>query len=87
MQAGNTALWRAAFAGQTMVARILIAAGADKEAKSGSSNATTPLMAAAYCGHAQMVQLLCDCQVDRAAATTLGRTAAYFAIEYKHWDV
>eukprot|EP00658_Telonema_sp_P-2_P026608 TRINITY_DN2075_c0_g1_i2.p1 TRINITY_DN2075_c0_g1~~TRINITY_DN2075_c0_g1_i2.p1 ORF type:complete len:294 (-),score=51.87 TRINITY_DN2075_c0_g1_i2:101-982(-) len=80
---GRTALHCATESGHTEVVRLLVVAGADKEAFDNLGR--TPLMTAAWCGHLNAVRYLC--RIARAnvdARSTVGMTALHFAARYDH---
>ena len=77
-QEGNTALTRSVESGQADCARLLLSAGADKNAQTESQ--MTPLMIAAHGGHAVCVRLLLDADADKDAKDVSGRTALIFAV-------
>lgn len=59
---GMTALYKAAYTGQTEIARILLRNGADVD--DGHNDGTTPLHAAARKGHGDIVRILLDYKAD-----------------------
>jgi ankyrin repeat protein len=72
-------LHSAAATGRVECARLLIAAGADVNARQGGG--FVPLHSAAQSGNEELSRLLLDAGADPSAQTDDGRTAADFALE------
>ncbi len=87
--AGLTLLTAAAGPGQISLVKLLLAAGADVNAKSAVDlfgKIRTPLMAAAEGGWIEIVHILLEAGADTNASVE-GKTALDFAMENKHADV
>ena len=80
-----TPLASAAAAKQTEIARLLIAHGANVNARAASGH--IPLHEAAGNGNVELVKLLIESGADVNAKTDDGKTPLDFAIEYKRSDV
>ena len=80
------ALLLAADEGHLEVVRLLLEAGADKEAAT-IDGATTALIVAAGSGHLEVVRLLLEAGADKDAATTDGATALLYATHNGHLEV
>ena len=80
-----TPLASAAAAKQTEIARLLIAHGANVNARAASGH--IPLHEAAGNGNVEMVKLLIENGADVNARTDDGKTPLDFAIEYKRTEV
>jgi ankyrin repeat protein len=80
-----TPLASAAAAKQTELARVLIAHGANVNARAASGH--VPLHEAAANGNVELVKLLIDSGADANAKTDDGKTPLAFAIEYKRDEV
>lgn len=80
-----TPLASAAAAKQTELARVLIAHGANVNARGATGH--VPLHEAAANGNVELVKLLIDSGADRNAKTDDGKTPLDFAIEYKRDEV
>ena len=82
----ETALHVAGIKGDPATVRALLAAGAEVNARNppGQQRHMTPLMWAAYGGHAEMVELLLAGGADPALKDELGNTAAAYAKEAGH---
>jgi len=80
-----TPLASAAAAKQTEIARLLIAHGANVNARAASGH--IPLHEAAGNGNVEMVKLLVENGADVNARTDDGKTPLDFAIEYKRTEV
>jgi len=80
-----TPLASAAAAKQTELARVLIAHGANVNARAASGH--VPLHEAAANGNVELVKLLIDSGADANAKTDDGKTPLDFAIEYKRDEV
>ena len=76
---GNTPLHMAAEQGLTVVAKMLVWAGADMEARAGVSGDVTPLLLAAANCHTATATALLDLGADPRAADSLGSTALEIA--------
>jgi ankyrin repeat protein len=83
--AEGTALGDIASRGGAGMARILLAAGANVDAR--QSGWTTPLMLAAARGNTALVQLLLDAGADVQARDETGRTALDFALARERAEV
>ena len=86
---GLTLLTAAAGPGQIGLVKLLLAAGADVNAKSAVDlfgKICTPLMAAAEGGWTEIVPILLEAGAD-VNASVEGKTALDFAIENRHADV
>ena len=83
-----TPLTAAAGSGQTNLVKLLLAAGADVNAKSnvGFLDIRTPLMVAAESGSAEIVHILLEAGAD-VNVSIEGRTALDFAMKNKHANV
>jgi ankyrin repeat protein len=75
---GSTALHWAAYTGNAEMTRLLLAAGANVQAKSRLGG-LTPLMMAARAGDAAIVKLLVDAKSDVVGANANGTTPLMFA--------
>jgi len=83
---GVTAL-HAALAGPTPeIARALIAAGADVNARQ-AQDGVTPLQEAAHTGRLDLVRLLLEAGADPSVRDAKGRSAADFAAEQGHSEI
>ena len=85
---GNTGIapiYVAAQYGHLRLARLLLEAGADKDA--ARSNGTTPLLIAAGNGHLEVVRLLLGAGADKDTAKSTGATALIIAAENGHLEV
>ncbi len=78
-QTGATPLHRAAQAGQLVVARFLLANGADTEAKDQQWGGRTPLHYAAMAGHKAMIELLLSKKASVRAVDGSGNTPLHLA--------
>ncbi len=76
-RAGNTALMGVAFKGYLPIAQLLIARGADVNARNGAGQ--TALMTAALFGHAAIIELLRGHGADPALTDAMGNTARSIA--------
>jgi len=74
---GWTPLHMAAQAGHEAVAQVLLAAGADKDAK--DRGGLTPLHRAAICGHKAVARVLLAAGADKNAMDKQGRTPMFLA--------
>ena len=83
---GSTALHLASFNGFTEIASYLIDAGADVNSINGGS--FTPLMGAAQSGHADVISLLANSNIDLAQQSPkgFGETALHLAAENGHTE-
>ena len=79
---GSTPMHQAAYYGQKEVAELLIAKGADVNAK--DDNGQTPLFNAAYLGRKEIVELLIAEGADVNAKTDYGKTPLDGANRRKH---
>ncbi len=77
---GLTPLIIAAKNGKDEVVRLLLEAGAEKEAK--SNGGFTPLSAAAYHGHDAVVRLLLEAGADKEATDEWGQTPIIWAYRF-----
>ncbi len=75
-------LHSAAAASQTEIARMLLDAGADVNAR--QEGGFVPLHAAAQSGNAELAELLLERGADKALATEDGRTATDIALQAGH---
>ena len=71
--------------GDVNTARQLIADGVDIDAR--DKNRSTPLMAASYFGHKEIVHLLLDGEADLELTDNMGRTALMYASEAGNTDI
>lgn len=78
---GITALIAAAQEGHTGAAELLIAAGADLNAKT-TPDGFTPLMEAAKAGYAEVISLLLEAGSDPTLTDRVGRNAAEWGVDY-----
>ena len=85
--AGSTPLHDAAAAGHREVAELLIAKGADINAKTTNEDVTTPLHSAAFAGHKEMVELLIARGADANIRDYRGRTALDLAEQQRHTEI
>ena len=76
---GNTPLHMAAEQGLTVIAKMLVWAGADMEARAGVSGDVTPLLLATVNCHTTTATALLDLGADPRAADSLGSTALEIA--------
>ncbi len=83
---GQTALMKAACAGETDAVRLLIKEGADVNVKTGISHITA-LMYAAKEGHNDIVQILIEAGADINAKSYWGFTPLLVASEHAHHEV
>ena len=86
MTDGSTALIYAPHSSHLEVVRLLLEAGADKDAAITNYGATALHVAAAE-GHLEVVRLLLEAGADRVAATTGAETASSIAAQHGHWAV
>ena len=77
---GETPLHYAAQRGHVRAAELLVAAGADVNARDNDRNRLTPLHWAAIYGHSKVVVLLLEHKADRTAKDWDGRTPLSHAI-------
>ena len=80
-----TALHYAAFAGHEVVARYLVARGADINAR--STNGSSVLMMAVYEGREPVVRQLLALGADRSAKNEYGEGALEWAFKHKHLTI
>ena len=78
----DKALWDAAWDGRTAVVELLLAAGADVDAK--DEDGWTALHYAATRGHTAVVELLLAAGADVNAQSNAGGTALHYAAFYGH---
>lgn len=74
---GSTALIKAAENSHTAILKLLLEAGAEKDAR--SRYGFTALMEASVKGHTAIVQLLLEAEADKDASATFGETALIMA--------
>lgn len=82
---GWTALHYAAYIGDNEIVKRLLGHSAYIDAQ--SPNKTTPLMMAAWAGHAGTTRLLLDAGADASLKNERGMTAIDFAMEHNHRDI
>ena len=82
---GWTVLMRVIGEGHAEIAQLLVAHGADPNAKGFSGE--TALTIAAEHGHVEIVKILLDRGADMNAKTNHGDTALHYGSEYGHRDV
>ena len=82
---GWTVLMRVIGEGHAEIAQLLVAHGADPNAKGFSGE--TALTIAAEHGHVEIVKILLDRGADMNAKTNHGYTALHYGSEYGHRDV
>ena len=73
----------AAFKGHLAVVRVLVEAGADKNA--AKQNGATALMIAAFKGHLDVARVLVEAGADKNAAKQDGATALMSATQNGKW--
>ena len=83
----NTPLHRAAYYGRTSVVSVLIAAGAEVNAKRSESDGDTPLHIAAKQGNASVVSILIAAGAEVNAKDNNGSTPLHWAAFYGHASV
>lgn len=83
--AGWTPLHYAAASGHDEIVSLLLAHGAQLDAR--SPNNTTPMMMAAWGGHIYTVKLLLDAGADATLKNDHGMTAIDFARQSEHMDI
>ena len=81
----TTALHRAAGSGRLEVVKLLLKAGADKDA--AQKDGMTALNKAACYGHSEVVKVLLEARADKDAANHFGTTALHLAASYGHSEV
>lgn len=84
---GWTPLHRVANHGLLQVARLLVARGADLNARVVGDEGYTPLMEAASCGRTEVVRLLLESGAEPGIRNEIGLTAAQLARQKKHKEV
>jgi ankyrin repeat protein len=82
---GRTPLMIATFKGRAEVARVLIAAGANANAK--AKNGETPLALAAHHGRAEVARMLLAAGVNANAMADYGMTPLNIAARHRHAEV
>jgi ankyrin repeat protein len=82
-----TALHRAAVNGKAEFARLLIAAGANVNARSRIDGEETPLMLAAFAGQKELCKLLVGAGADSTLVDTRGQTAREIGSHWGNPDV
>jgi ankyrin repeat protein len=83
---GTTAIWAASFKGDSAMIRVLIGAGADVEI-ADQEYGITPLIAAAWRGHADVVQQLLDAKANVNTRAKDGNTALSRASNAGHNEI
>ena len=86
--AAATPLWDAASEGDVNRVAALLDAGAEIDAKhTGAGGIPTPLIAAAFCGHIEVVRLLLARGADVEAVNSQGRSALVQAADQGHAEI
>jgi len=74
-------------AGSVSRVNLLLALGADPNARAKEGHAVTPLQHAAWAGHVEVARVLLDHGADVNAVDECGKTALHWAAECGHTDV